>query len=719
MIDEFIKDLRKKQPLLGILATFLIVVLFIIDAADKFQSLNSLFPTYKKALWVLVFTAPLIFCFIVSKNDHFQFSRWQRMIARFFLISFLLIIYYLVWAQIIEWYPPILIGFPQFFNFIQVALVITWAIWLAIISKQDFFYAKRKTILLCELSENASKEVPKDRHITQTLNDGLQVALENEEIEIKYVEEVVLENTRAIQLGKNANAVAVLFGYYTKTTTNILLNIKFQVVIKPNYYHPIRIDQKVIHIDNLDNGQLQLFLIRDFSSLAEFLIGLFEYSNKDYVDASNHFNLALSKIGNTNEGAYYYSLGLDALHLYSGNCYFQLKQIVEAKSHFESALSINNRYAKALHNLGIVCFVEGDSDQAIKYFSDAINNDNKLYIAYRNRAFVSIDLGHYVDADKDLDFYISNNPKDRESLKLHAVCLTNLGQYDKAIKRYITYLKKKPNNAGILFDLSRVYYLDNEISKSEIILRFLSLYKPFTLKALGELGDHKYQKGRHDRALYYYTRAIKIDEHNPNLFFSRAKAYEKLKQVQNSIADYIKSIEICPTLVDANFNLANIYLNLGQYEYAVKYYSSAINQTNRIPGAFFNRGQANFKLGRILEAKEDFDKYVQLSEGISRVKGLLARAMTLLKNGDYTNAMQDFEESLNMTNDVNEIIMIKANLANVCYSYAYILNSDRSISGNLQLVVTYLKRSIELNPSLLFKAKNEVAFKDLLQGLSL
>ena len=74
MIDDFIKNLRKKWPFLGLIATIFVILLFIIDAAEKFQSLNALSSANGKIFWAALLSLPLVFGLVVSKNEHFRYS---------------------------------------------------------------------------------------------------------------------------------------------------------------------------------------------------------------------------------------------------------------------------------------------------------------------------------------------------------------------------------------------------------------------------------------------------------------------------------------------------------------------------------------------------------------------------------------------------------------------------------------------------------------------
>jgi tetratricopeptide (TPR) repeat protein len=92
---------------------------------------------------------------------------------------------------------------------------------------------------------------------------------------------------------------------------------------------------------------------------------------------------------------------------------------------------------------------------------------------------------------------------------------------------------------------------------------------PQTISQLLESGKKKQEKGSVEAAIKDYSKAIEMDQKNPEAYYLRGNAWFDLESFQNAVDDYSKLLAIQPDYKDAWFNRGNAYYELGKFELSV------------------------------------------------------------------------------------------------------------------------------------------------------
>ena len=87
---------------------------------------------------------------------------------------------------------------------------------------------------------------------------------------------------------------------------------------------------------------------------------------------------------------------------------------------------------------------------------------------------------------------------------------------------------------------------------------------------------------KYDDAVVQFTSAIGLEPSNPDYYYARGQAYEKLSKYAEAKADYEKSLVFAPKNVDAMISLGAVCNKLGNYEEALKLlnHASALDKRN-------------------------------------------------------------------------------------------------------------------------------------------
>jgi len=166
------------------------------------------------------------------------------------------------------------------------------------------------------------------------------------------------------------------------------------------------------------------------------------------------------------------------------------------------------------------------------------------------------------------------------------MALYSLGKYDDAVASLLHAADLSPADPRIYPFLSRAY--DSSPGQAdEVIKRF---------RRFADL------EPRNGRALYYYAMSLWKGKRaqDPSL---------DLHQIESLLT---KSIELDPTLADAQLQLGNLYSDQSKYADAIPHYKRALELNTDLADAHYRLGQAYVRTGEKDRAQQELQLYQQL-----------------------------------------------------------------------------------------------------------
>jgi tetratricopeptide (TPR) repeat protein len=166
------------------------------------------------------------------------------------------------------------------------------------------------------------------------------------------------------------------------------------------------------------------------------------------------------------------------------------------------------------------------------------------------------------------------------------MALYSLGKYDGAVTSLLRAADLDPSDPRCYPFLSRAY--DSSPSQAdEVIKRFRRFAE---------------QQPRNGRALYYYAMSLWKGKRaqDPSL---------DLHQIESLLA---KSIELDPTLPEAQLQLGNLYSDQSKYAEAIPHYRRALELNADLADAHYRLGQAYVRTGEKDRAQGELQVYQQL-----------------------------------------------------------------------------------------------------------
>lgn len=269
-----------------------------------------------------------------------------------------------------------------------------------------------------------------------------------------------------------------------------------------------------------------------------------------------------------------------------------------------------------------------DKDQAIEYLTESINLDSSNAEAYYYRGIINYKKGNFI-----------NSIEDFENARLLDSALTithiykgfayrGLGEIDKAISEFSTYLTKNPEDTSaysyILRGKLKQRLGDNMGAEQDYDLAVA--LKPIEEKYYFYRFNSKFEREDYKGALKEISEVIKLNPDFYGYHFYRGNTFFNLENYEEAIDNYNTSIDLYNYNADAYYQRGEVYQALKNHHEAIESYSMAI-MMNPNDGAFYSRrGNSKYSNGdksgacldwELAESKgyyEDYDKMKKLCE---------------------------------------------------------------------------------------------------------
>ena len=185
---------------------------------------------------------------------------------------------------------------------------------------------------------------------------------------------------------------------------------------------------------------------------------------------------------------------------------------------------------------------------------------------------------------------------------------------------------------------------------------------PASASKLVKQGTLLMSRNKVDAAIESYTRAIELSPNYAEAYVNRGIARRAKGDLEGSIEDYEKAASINPKSIAGNRFVAQAYSNRGYIKFnamnvddAIKDFTIAIKVDPNDDDHYYKRGLARLVNEELVQALEDLDKSISLTNPNWRrpVLAYATRGMVKLLQGKKEDAQKDFEQSIKMNENQN------------------------------------------------------------------
>ncbi len=141
---------------------------------------------------------------------------------------------------------------------------------------------------------------------------------------------------------------------------------------------------------------------------------------------------------------------------------------------------------------------------------------------------------------------------------------------------------------------------------------------------------------------------------------NRGLAYMEMKEYNKAIKDFSINLELKPDSPKTYYNRGNAYFNIGDYDRAIDDYSEALKLDNNFTEVYYNRGSAYFRKMMIDNAIEDYSQTLKANP--VHVYALKNRGAAYAYLGLYENALEDLDAALKINPSFIQAILERIEL---------------------------------------------------------
>ncbi|RMH62585.1 MAG: tetratricopeptide repeat protein [Calditrichaeota bacterium] len=478
----------------------------------------------------------------------------------------------------------------------------------------------------------------------------------------------------AIQIGRITGAEVAVSGTYTDSASQIKLSVYYYNTNNGNriYQETIAVGKgelsnaadKIIQqlilisgvpVSDMEKNLMSRMLTRKPKAFESFIKAYME-NNKPRPNTDIVIGLFRQAImADKNFWEAYYNLGI---------VYFNAKKYDKALQQFNKIIAALPDFDKPYYGRGLIYEKQKKYDLAIKDFEQVIDFNPNDFKAYYNLGKISIKNKQYTQARKYLDKATELNPEYAPIYFEYGNLLVAQGNMRKSINDYRKAVELDPNNIKFRQTLGEVYYRSqiyyNALVEFDAILKMkpnhavanfmrgVTIYKQAVLEELVEAfldmlneasGTKKAETSRQ------FKKNTAIDP------VKKKKVYEDM------VAAFTKAAQARPKFMQATFNLALTYLEMGDYNRAEQYFKKTIQIAPTLIKAYTKLAEVYEKTGRLPLAIEQYRKVFYLEPGI------FVRQPTLGPEHHYRNVFKEFLSELNAKikrnpNDVRSNIVL-------------------------------------------------------------
>jgi tetratricopeptide (TPR) repeat protein len=276
----------------------------------------------------------------------------------------------------------------------------------------------------------------------------------------------------------------------------------------------------------------------------------------------------------------------------------------------------------AHYNLGIVLSEQGEPDQAIEHYRQAVALRPDYAEAHYNLGRLLVNLGQLNDAVAHYERAAAINPSDAEAQNNLGVTLFGMGRADDAIAHYRKALEIRPDYAEASCNLASALIAKGDLDGA--IARYTAC-----LAAIPDQEDAQYnlasallRRGRVDEAITQYQKVLAIHPESADAHANLGSALLASRRIPDAMAEYTKALQISPENLPALCNLAwslatsaDPSLRNGSEAVQVAERAESVSsRSDKHPTVLRILAAAYAEAGRFGEAKETAQQAIQEAE---------------------------------------------------------------------------------------------------------
>ena len=386
--------------------------------------------------------------------------------------------------------------------------------------------------------------------------------------------------------------------------------------------------------------------------------------NRTYFAAKSNLAYAVMELGKTAEAEALFSEGLEGdsrPHSLAGIACVRMKEkrFDEAASRLSEAASLNPRSALFPHNLGIVCFLQGNNEEALAHLTAA----GKLCPPYEEafaEAQVVRDGRLFADAFRE---YVSRHELNPFLHALHdhlGHAYGANGLFPEAEAEYRESVRTMPSLANYYGNLALIESAQDKEEESLAHLRSAVEAEPDVVKARVSLGFEYSARGLATEAAEQFEAARALKPQYADVRYNLGLLYFEMGREDEALKELRAALDANPGYLFARNSLAFAQFKRGDFDAALEEYRRVVAGGLCSSDILVNMGIIHREKGALDKAIESFDKAVSLNPGFGPAYYQLGLAYQA--KGQKEKARRAWKTYLERAQEDGELEDVKKNM---------------------------------------------------------
>jgi len=249
------------------------------------------------------------------------------------------------------------------------------------------------------------------------------------------------------------------------------------------------------------------------------------------------------------------------------------------------------------------------------------------------------------------------------------------------IKKYRSSPRKTIGNINSLLQRAISHHQAGQIEEAKKLYLDILRQNPNQAQALNFLGLVAQQTGEYSRAIKLAKKAVAI-EPDARFFSNLGTAYRAEHKFEQAAEAFQQALKIDPSLIEAQFNLAGLYLDHGRNQEAITWFRKVISLKPTMLPAHEGLGQAFLNLDNFTEALSCVESALRMSP--SSISAMTNKGLALQGLGQFPEAREVYDKILEIDPQQAEALN---NIGNVLVG-----------QGELHQSISYYQRAVQAKP---------------------
>jgi protein O-mannosyl-transferase len=238
-----------------------------------------------------------------------------------------------------------------------------------------------------------------------------------------------------------------------------------------------------------------------------------------------------------------------------GLTWLQIQVWKDSGSLFRHAIEVTGDNPVAQNGLGIALQEQGQIEEAISHYQEAIRIKPGFADPYANLGDACLKLGRIDDAFLQLTKSLQLRPESAETRINLGIALDKMGRPADAVAQLRESVQRKPDSYEAHYNLGRVYARTANIADAIVQFERAIELKPDIAEAHYNLGNALAERNDMNRASAEFTAAIRINPGYANAHNNLGSALANLGRIDEAIAEFNAALRINPDFPGAQRNL--------------------------------------------------------------------------------------------------------------------------------------------------------------------